>query len=338
MNLLLKLIFRLPDSLLKLLVSGEAKTFGDRTMTPGIQLILSLLEKNRIKGDINLIDPQIMRDFYDQMAGRMEKKPPSTATKDHSIDVDQGTIPIREYLPGKVADVGPALLYMHGGGWTIGSIETHDVLCKHLANLLGWKVFSVGYRLAPEYKYPILLEDCDRALEWITENAELLNINPEKLSVGGDSAGGNLSASLCIKRKEEGGLLPERQLLIYPGVDHDDDYPSMQDFAEGYFLTEDLMTWFTKNYIRVNEDLDDFYVSPIRYPNPKGLPPAVVITAGFDPLRDMGIAYAKHLRDSGVEVIEREYQNMIHGFANFTIDPLAYNAVVEFADDLKNIV
>jgi len=127
-------------------------------------------------------------------------------------------------------------------------------------------------------------------------------------------------------------------LLIYPGVDRDSGYQSMQDFAEGFFLNQHIMDWFTKNYIRSNADLDDFYVSPIRYQNPLGLPPAVVITAGFDPLRDMGIAYAKHLRDSGVKVTEREYQSMIHGFANFTIDRLAYSAVVEFAADLKNIV
>ena len=338
MNLLLQLIFRLPDSLLKFLVSGKAKTAGDRIMTPGIQLILSILEKNRIRRDITSIDPRIIRDFYDKMAGRMEKKPPSTAVNDHTIDVDQGTIPIREYTPGKLEDTDSALVYLHGGGWSIGSIKTHDILCKHLANLLGWKVFSVGYRLAPEYKYPVLLEDCDRALEWIAENAESLNINPERISIGGDSAGGNLSASVCIKRKEEGRLLPARQLLIYPGVDRGNGYQSMEDFSEGFFLNDHIMNWFSKNYIRSNADLDDFYVSPIRYQNPNGLPPAVVITAGFDPLRDMGIAYAKHLRDSGVKVTEREYPSMIHGFANFTIDPLAYNAVVEFAGDLKKIV
>ena len=337
-SLLVKLIFLLPDALLKVLVRGGPKTAGERTMSPGIQFILSLLEKNSIRGDITSIDPKVLRNFYDEMAGVMEKKPPSTATKDHTIDVDQDTIQIREYTPGKLDGTDSALVYLHGGGWCIGSIKTHDIVCKHLANLLGWKVFSVGYRLAPEHKYPIPLEDCDRAFEWVWENAESFNINPEKISIGGDSAGGNLSTSVCIKRKEEGRVLPERQLLIYPGVDRDSGYQSMQDFAEGYFLTEDLMTWFTKNYIRSNADLDDFYVSPIRYQNPLGLPPAVVITAGFDPLRDMGIAYAKHLRDSGVKVTEREYQSMIHGFANFTIDRLAYSAVVEFAADLKNIV
>ena len=337
MSLLIKLIFLLPDALLRLLV-GEAKTAGERTMSPGIQLILSLLEKNSIRRDITSIDPEAIRDFYDKMAGVMEKKPPSTATKDHTIDVDEGTIPIREYTPGKLDDSGAALVYLHGGGWCIGSIKTHNVLCKHLANLLGWKVFSVGYRLAPEHKYPVPLEDCDRAFEWVWENAESFNINREKISIGGDSAGGNLSTSVCIKRKEECRVLPQRQLLIYPGVDRDSGYQSMQDFAEGFFLNEHLMNWFTKNYIPSTVDADDFYVSPIHYQNPLGLPPAVVITAGFDPLRDMGIAYAKHLRDSGVTVTEREYQSMIHGFANFTIDRLAYSAVVEFTADLKNIV
>jgi len=336
MSLLLKLMLRLPDFLLKALISEESKISGEKVMALSTHLILSIIEKNRITRDISSLDPQKMRDFYDVHAGRLEKKPPAMATKDHNINVDQGTITIREYVPGNLEDVGPALVYLHGGGWVIGSIRSHDILCRHLAHLSNWKVFSVGYRLAPDYKYPIPLEDCDRAFEWVLNNAASLNINPNKLSIGGDSAGGNLSTCICIKRKEENRKLPEKQLLLYPGVDGKADYPSCEEFADGFFLTKDVMDWFANHYIRKTEDLQDFYMSPIHYQNPSGLPPAIVITAGFDPLRDMGIAYAKHLRDAGVKVTEREYQGMIHGFANFTIDPLAYNAVVEIVEDLKN--
>ena len=130
----------MPDALLRLLV-GEAKTAGERTMSPGIQCILTLLEKNSIRRDITSIEPKIIRNFYDQMAGAMEKKPPSTATKDHTINVDEGTIEIRQYTPGKLDETNSALVYQHGGGWCIGSFKTHDLDCTHLANLIGWKVF-----------------------------------------------------------------------------------------------------------------------------------------------------------------------------------------------------
>jgi acetyl esterase len=334
---LVKFLFRLPDPVLKLFTRGKTITVGGRTMTPGTQILLHILEQRRPTKDLANADPKKLRDLYDKMAGSLDRKPAPLKTKDHELDVDQGTIPVREYIPDNIEDRGNALIYFHGGGMVLCSIKTHDILCRHLANQLGWKVFSIGYRLAPEHQYPVPLNDCESAFDWIADNADDFNIDSGKLAVGGDSAGGNLAASLCVRRKEESKSMPSKQLLIYPATDWAGSYQSRKDYAEGFFLTLDLMKWFTNHYLVDDKDSKNIYVSPIRYNNPAGLPDAVVVTAGFDPLRDEGIAYAKHLRDAGVKVIEREHEGTIHAFANFTIEPLAYRAVLQMAQDLKTI-
>ena len=339
MDLSLNLIMMLPDALKRRLLKGNDIAVDNRTMHPGQQIILYILEKRRITKDIYSLDPQTIRDYYNKTADRLQKRPPRIKLKDHQIDVDDGSIRVREYFPKESIDhQGQTLLYFHGGGFSIGSLRTHDSLCKHLVDLLGWRVFSVEYRLAPEYRFPIPLEDCDKAMDWLVENAESLDVDPQKITVGGDSAGANLSTCLCIKRLEESKQMPDRQYLLYPGVDSKGDYESIRTFTDRYFLLpKDLLQWFHDNYMS-EKDHTNPYVAPMNYKTPELLPPAVVITAGFDPLRDEGLAYYEFLKKAGVKVYYKEYEDLIHGFANFTIEPRCYEAVVESAEELKKII
>ncbi|MBT6073616.1 MAG: alpha/beta hydrolase [Gammaproteobacteria bacterium] len=331
----LRLLMNMPKAYKRFLVK-KPKVCDGRTMDSGMQILLYFIEQRRKDIDYSTVKPETMRNYYNELAGTLEKKPPSIEHKDHSLQVSDQQITIREYIPSDSDNDGRSLLYFHGGGFCIGSIKTHDIVCKFLAKLLNWKVFSVEYRLAPEYPFPIPLEDCDKAMDWLIDNADKLKIDPNRISVGGDSAGGNLSACLCIKRQEEGKSMPERQLLLYPGIDSKGDHLSLKTLNEGYFLTQAIMDWFGDNYL-TEEDHDNIYVAPLKYETPEKLPPAVIITAGFDPLRDEGQAYALFLKNAGVKVFEKEYEGMIHGFMNFTIEPTNYKAFIEIAEEFKNI-
>jgi acetyl esterase len=205
------------------------------------------------------------------------------------------------------------LLWIHGGGWVIGDLDTADASARALANRSGAVTVSVDYRLAPEHTAPAALEDCVAALTWCVENAELLGVDANKVAVGGDSAGGNLAACLCQRMRDEFGPEIDFQLLVYPVVDCTLSSPSIDENAEGYFLTKDAMVWFVGHYLG---DLDPKHpsVSPLHADSLAGLPPALVITAELDPLRDEGEAYAAALRDAGVEVDAVRYAGQIHGF------------------------
>ena len=337
MDLTLNLIMMMPAAFKKRLLRGNDIHRDNRTMNPGMQIVLSILEQRGISNNISSLEPKAIRDLYDKVAERLQKGPPRIKHQDHQIDVNNGSITVREYFPKQEAHNGQTLLYFHGGGFSIGSLRTHDTMCKHLVKLLGYKIFSVEYRLAPEHPFPIPLEDCDQAMDWLIENADNLGVDPEKIDVGGDSAGGNLATCLCIKRLEESKQTPERQLLIYPGIDTKGDYKSLKTFTDGYFLlTQELLDWFGNNYL-TEDDYQNIYASPMQYQHPEKLPPAVVITAGFDPLRDEGHAYAEFLKEAGVKVYYKEYEGLIHGFANFTIEPACYQAMVEIAKEFKQI-
>jgi acetyl esterase len=207
----------------------------------------------------------------------------------------------------------PLLLWLHGGGWVIGDLDTADATSRALANRSGAVVVSVDYRLAPEHKAPAALDDALVALTWAVENAELLGVDASRVAVGGDSAGGNLAAALCQRVRDEFGPDIDFQLLVYPVLDCTLTQPSIEENAEGYFLTKDAMAWFVGHYLgRV--DPKDPSVSPLHADSLAGLPPALVITAEFDPLRDEGEAYAAALREAGVAVDSVRYDGQIHGF------------------------
>jgi acetyl esterase len=232
---------------------------------------------------------------------------------DHRVRVDRGEITVRCYTPSGAGPF-PALVFFHGGGWVIGDLETHDGVCRSLANGASCVVASVDYRLAPEHKYPVAVEDAFAATRWIADNAPRLGIDPRRLAVGGDSAGGNLAAAVAIMQQERGGPGLALQVLVYPVTRHGLDTDSYRKYADGYLLTRNAMRWFWDHYLRRPEDGEQPYASPLLARKLEGLPPALVITAEYDVLCDEGEAFAARLREAGVPVTLTRYPGMIHGF------------------------
>jgi acetyl esterase len=231
-------------------------------------------------------------------------------------DLSAGGIPVRLYRPRGVpaGTPLPVLVYFHGGGWVIGDLETHDVLCRQVTAGAGISVVSVDYRLAPEHKYPAAVEDAWAATRWVAAHAAELGIDARRLAVGGDSAGGNLAAVVAILARDHGGPSIALQVLNYPVTDLAAEAPSYSDFADGFMLTRDSMRWFAAHYLASKDQAADWRVSPLRAPSLAGVAPALVVTAGFDPLRDEGDAYARTLREAGVQVEHVCYGGMTHGF------------------------
>jgi len=229
---------------------------------------------------------------------------------------DGATLPLRLYRGvGAAAETMlPALVFFHGGGWVVGDLETHDPMCRHLANSAGCAVVAVDYRLAPEHKFPAAVEDCLAATEWVAANGAALGIDGARIAVGGDSAGGNLAAVVSLLARDRGAPRLSAQLLLYAALDFAMDRASHQRFAEGHLLTLATMRWFAEAYIRGPQDVGDWRASPLRAADLSGLPPAYVLTAGYDPLCDEGVAYARRLQENGVAVQRRHMPGQIHGF------------------------
>lgn len=224
-------------------------------------------------------------------------------------------IPVRIYTPVAAGTTPlPCLVYFHGGGWVIGDLETHEGACRLLANDSGCRVISVDYRLAPEHVFPAAADDCFAAVKWASENASQLGIDPNRIAVGGDSAGGNLGAVVCQMARDAGGPAIAFQLLIYPATDMTLATASKTENATGYFLEAKLMDYFYAHYVPKGTDPNDPRLSPLRAKSLAGLPPAYVITAQYDVLRDEGRMYAEKLQAAGVKATLINYPSMIHGF------------------------
>src|SRR2546423_1700448 len=237
-------------------------------------------------------------------------------TEDRGISAPHGEIPVRIYTPHGSGPF-PVIVFFHGGGWVLGDLETHDITCRALANGAKAVVVAVHYRLAPEHKFPAAADDCYAALQWAHEHAAELGGDPSRMAVAGDSAGGNLAAVTALKARDEGGPALRFQLLVYPVTDFSMATPSYEANAEGYVLTKDSMKWFWDHYCS-DADRKNPYASPLHAPDVSGLPPALVITAEFDPLRDEGEAYAKRLEEAGVAVKATRYDGQVHGFFGMT--------------------
>jgi acetyl esterase len=241
-------------------------------------------------------------------------KPEAVAKiENRSVPGPEVDIPVRLYNPAAEGP-SPALVFFHGGGWVIGSIETHDNLCRSIANAAGCVVVSVEYRLAPEHTFPAGIEDAYAATCWTVEHADRLGVDPRRVAVGGDSAGGNLAAVVSLMARGRHGPSLALQVLLYPITDRDLDTPSYLKYADGHLLTRDGMAWFWNHYLPEGVSPRHPYVSPLRADDLSGLPPALVITAECDPLCDEGNAYAKRLQQAGVPVTLSCYPGMIHGF------------------------
>ena len=228
------------------------------------------------------------------------------------IPSDDGEILARVYTPDGEGPF-PVLVYFHGGGWVIANLEVYEPSCRSLCNAAQCVVVSVAYRLAPEHKYPAAADDAYTATQWVMKNARKLNGDPNRIAVGGESAGGNLATVSCLRARDEGGRIPVAQLLIYPVTDARMNTPSYEENANAVPLNRAMMVWFWHHYLESAEQKLDPHLSPL-LADLEDLPPAIVITAEFDPLRDEGEAYAERLSESGVRVYLHRYEGMSHEF------------------------
>jgi acetyl esterase len=273
------------------------------------------------------LDPEEARAQYLQtIAVRGVVPTPIGATEDIAVPGPGGPIPVRLYRPAGAEGPLPVLVYYHGGGHVIGSIETHDAITRALATGADCLVASVDYRLAPESKFPAAVEDCFVVLQWIATNAGKIGADAARIAVGGDSAGGNLAAVAALMARDAGWPALVLQLLVYPVTDFACDTPSYTTYANGFgSLQAPTMHWFRDHYLRSPEDAEDWRAAPLRVERLDDLPPACVLLAQCDVLRDEGVAYADRLTAAGVPVEEVEYPGMIHGF--FALAPLIDGAV-----------
>ncbi len=236
--------------------------------------------------------------------------------EERTIPGTAGPIPVRIYSLHADAKASPVLVYFHGGGWVVGSINTHDGVCRALARRAGCLVVSVEYRRAPEHKFPAAVEDAWDTVAWLREHGNEVGADPERIAAGGDSAGGNLTAVVAVRARDRGIPLA-LQLMVYPVTDYNLDNPSYRDYADGYYLTRESMRWYWGHYLPGPAAGADPEASPLRARDLRGVAPALVLTCEYDPLRDEGEAYAARLRDAGVPVTLSRYDGMIHGFYRF---------------------
>ena len=258
------------------------------------------------------------RRFYLERRFFSQPQPPAVGrVTGLQADGAAGPIPLRLYEPLPTADVAstnPVLVYFHGGGWVIGDLDTHDVLCRQLCVASGMAVLSVDYRLGPEQPFPAAFDDCLAATRWVRREAATLGLDATRLAIGGDSAGGNLAAAVAIALRNADEPPPALQLLIYPGTDMRALAASHSHNGQGYLLTADTVAWFRSHYIPDPAQWADWRASPLLAPSLQGLPPALVLTAGFDPLRDEGLQYADALSAAGNQVQYVCFERQIHGF------------------------
>ena len=276
------------------------------------------------------VSPAEARELY--LAARFVSNPEPPELKSVqplAIPAPHGSIPARVYTPLKLREtegLAPCLVFFHGGGWVIGNLDSHDVACRKLADEGQLIVIAVDYRLAPEHKFPAAVDDAIAATKWIADNARQLGIDALRLSVGGDSAGGNLAAVVAISARDGNGPAIAGQLLIYPSTDLALVHPSHSEPETSILLTHSVIRWFCDHYLNGAADVDDWRASPARVKSLTGLPPAYVLTAGADPLRDEGDEYAKRLKEAGVPVTYRTFPGQFHGF--FTMGKLLQQANV----------
>jgi acetyl esterase len=314
-SLTVRIALGLPESVQRALVRRPVVVDGLRLATE-IQLMLRLRDLVRPEAPDLPVDVG-RRDLIEESA-LVGGRQPVGAVRDLRVDGETGPLDARLYVPSTRLGAAPfpTLLFLHGGGWVYGDLDSHDAACRHLAEQSGVQVLAVDYRRAPESPFPAAAHDAIAAYRWLVDHAEEVDADPARLAVGGDSAGGNLSAIVAVAAARE-GLPLAFQLLVYPATDFSRRSRSRELFGQGFFLTEEFMDRCTDWYVPDVADRTDPLASPLLATDlPDGLAPAHVVTAGFDPLRDEGEAYADLLAEHGVPVTRARYASMIHGFFN----------------------
>ena len=333
----LKAVCGLPPSLLRLLFGRPVELDG-QALAPDVQALLALARLAGSESFTEATSVEAARAHRRLEAEIVAERPRVAMARVESpaLPGPAGPLACRLYVPLGAADPGPLLVYFHGGGWVIGDLDTHDGPCRFIAANSGARVLAIDYRLAPEHPFPAAAEDACAAYAWVASNAAELGADPDRVGVGGDSAGANLAAVAALHARDEGLTPPAMQLLIYPVTVADEELPSRRTFGEGFLLTRPDMDFFEANYLPAGVDRTEPRVSVLRAADLSGLPPAHLAIAGFDPLRDEGIAFARRLEEAGVPVSLRLHPGLVHTFANLTaICPTARQAMLEAVGALR---
>ncbi len=308
---------------------------------PQARALINLMHERGVPPTHTLSPMEARRFYRERRFFTQPDAPQVTLVQDLQATGPHGAIPLRLYkpLPETPGQTLPVLVYFHGGGWVIGDLDTHDTLCRELANGSGCAVVAVDYRMGPEHRFPAAVDDCFAATRWVHDNAASLGLDASRLAVGGDSAGGNLAAVVSILARDADDLPISFQLLIYPSTDMRRLSASHQTNGQGYLLTADTIVYFQTHYIGDEAKYADWRASPLLCENLAHLPPAFVMTAGYDPLRDEGLAYAQRLTEAGNRATHICFERQIHGFITMgrVIDE-ANVAVVICASEIKRAI
>jgi acetyl esterase len=319
---------------------GPPPSLDGQTLASDVHARLKLAEMAGGGSVIDGLEVAEARQVNREGAEAVAARPPIPMVRVEAAEIPgpAGALPARFYVPGRLpaGEPAPLLVYYHGGGWVVGDLDTHDGLCRFLAAAAGVTVLSLSYRLAPEHPFPAAAEDSLAGFAWAAANTAEVGVDPARIAVGGDSAGGNLAAVVSLLARDAGGPMPAMQLLIYPATDAVGGQRSRELFAEGFLLTKRDMDTFEAHYLPPGTDSRDPRVSVLHAPDLSGLPPAYLCTAGFDPLRDEGEAYALRMREAGARVALRRHPGLIHGFANLTaVSRTSRGAMLEAAGALR---
>ena len=322
------------DEALRLL-DGHRIRRGHRVMDPKAQIVGEFVKSIRVPGYYPPL-PELRQQLRTMVTLMDEPAPALPRIEDIRIPGPAGPIPARVYSADAGPTPRPTVAYFHGGGWVQGDLETHHGLCARLAKHADAVVVAVDYRLAPEHKFPAGVEDCFAAYRWLRAHARDVGGTSTRVAVAGDSAGGNLAAVISQLAASAGVEVPTCQALIYPAVDFSLETDSHRELADGHVIPRDRIVWYSEQYLRGEPDKSDVRASPLRASKLAGQPPALIITAGFDPLRDEGHAYAAKLREAGVDVVYREYPGQIHAFVSLTkAIPQGLACTLEIAEYLR---
>ena len=329
---LFKTLVSLPSPALRLMSGGAGVWQGGRTLDPRFQFIAQMARREQA-ARTQALTPETARTAVAQSLAMMQGRPDlGVSTQDRTIDGPRGSIPCRFYHPLHPDPAAPVMVFAHFGGGVIGDLETCHTFCTILARATRGAVLSVDYRLAPENKFPAGLEDVLAAYRHVRDNPGLYGGAGGGVAIGGDSMGGNFTAVICQMLKAAGEPQPALQLMIYPAVDMASESQSITTYGDTYPLGRGVMQWFSANYMSPQDDPADPRLSPIKTEDLSGLAPAILVTAGFDPLVDQGEAYARRLKAAHVPVVYRCYDNLLHGFTAYCgVSPAADTACREIA-------
>ncbi|GLQ07312.1 alpha/beta hydrolase [Sneathiella chinensis] len=335
-QLLVKILSSIPGGVFNLVYLGRRVRGDGIILNTKAQFLCRVVEKQTVPIEQETVENA--REQIENLSALLAGDPVHMAdVQDFSIPGPAGDIPVRLYRPASAPSPSPVLVGYHGGGFIRGSIASHDGLFRRLAAYGGFCVLSVDYRLAPEHRYPAAVDDAYAALRWVQEHGAERGLDPDRVAVGGDSSGGNLAAVACQDAKRHGTPQPLCQLLMYPTTDANFTAESHDRFANGFFLTKDRMHWYRDNYLSAPAEINEVRASPGLETDLAGLAPALVITAGFDPLRDEAESYARALKEAGVPMGILRFEGMVHGFMSLTgLFPEAEKALKTAAETLKN--